>query len=127
MGILLVYDVTDEASFQNIRNWMRHIEDHAADNVNKILLGNKCDLVDKKVVDTKRGEELAQEYGIDFLETSAKSNHNVEEAFYRIARQTKTRLIDSESQNVYDKNQNGPIKFPTSGPDPQQSSKKGCC
>lgn len=36
MGILLVYDVTDEASFNNIRNWMRNIEQHASDNVNKV-------------------------------------------------------------------------------------------
>jgi len=49
MGILLVYDVTDEQSFNNIRNWMRQIQQHAADNVNKVLIGNKCDMLDKKV------------------------------------------------------------------------------
>jgi Ras-related protein Rab-8A len=38
MGILLVYDVTDEASFNNIRNWMRNIEQHASDNVNKVSI-----------------------------------------------------------------------------------------
>ena len=49
MGILLVYDVIDEQSFQNIRNWIRNIEQHAADNVDKILVGNKCDMVSEKV------------------------------------------------------------------------------
>ena len=49
MGILLVYDVTDDKSFANIKNWIRNIEQHASENVNKILIGNKCDLVDKKV------------------------------------------------------------------------------
>ena len=49
MGILLVYDVTDDKSFNNIRNWIRNIEQHASENVNKILIGNKCDLVDKRV------------------------------------------------------------------------------
>lgn len=49
MGILLVYDVTDEKSFGNIRNWIRNIEQHATENVNKMLIGNKCDMVDKKV------------------------------------------------------------------------------
>ncbi|KAL4376875.1 hypothetical protein GQ457_02G038970 [Hibiscus cannabinus] len=44
MGILLVYDVTDESSFNNIRNWIRNIEQHASDNVNKILVGNKADM-----------------------------------------------------------------------------------
>lgn len=49
MGILLVYDVTDERSFNNIRNWLRNVEQHASPNVNKILVGNKCDSEDKRV------------------------------------------------------------------------------
>ena len=44
MGILLVYDVSDEASFANVRNWMRQIDQNAAENVNRILIGNKCDV-----------------------------------------------------------------------------------
>jgi len=95
MGILLTYDVTDENSFQNIRNWMKNIEEYAAENVNKILIGNKCDLVEKKVVDSQKGQQLAANYGIQFLETSAKNNINVEEAFISIARDIKTRMIDS--------------------------------
>eukprot|EP01027_Heterolobosea_sp_BB2_P006111 GEZU01009266.1.p1 GENE.GEZU01009266.1~~GEZU01009266.1.p1 ORF type:complete len:216 (-),score=58.90 GEZU01009266.1:248-895(-) len=95
MGILLTYDVTDEGSFANVRNWMKNIEQHATENVNKILLGNKCDLVEKKMVDSSRGQQLADEYGIKFLETSAKNNINVEEAFFTIARDIKKRLIDS--------------------------------
>ncbi len=63
MGILLVYDVTDEQSFQNIRNWIRNIEQHAADNVDKILIGNKCDMMADKLVETARGQALADEYG----------------------------------------------------------------
>lgn len=50
MGILLVYDVTDESSFNNIRNWIRNIEQHASDNVNKILVGNKADMDESKRV-----------------------------------------------------------------------------
>ncbi|KAE8700854.1 Ras-related protein RAB1BV [Hibiscus syriacus] len=48
MGILLVYDVTDESSFNNIRNWFRNIEQHASDNVNKILVGNEADMDESK-------------------------------------------------------------------------------
>jgi Ras-related protein Rab-8A len=44
MGILLVYDVSDENSFGNVRNWMRQIDQNAAENVNRILIGNKCDV-----------------------------------------------------------------------------------
>jgi Ras-related protein Rab-8A len=103
MGILLTYDVTDENSFQNIRNWMKNIEEYAAENVNKILIGNKCDLVEKKVVDTQKGQQLAASYGIQFLETSAKNNINVEEAFISIARDIKARMIDNGDDHDHPK------------------------
>jgi len=96
MGILLVYDVTDEKSFANMGNWIRNIEQHASENVNKILIGNKCDLVDKRVVDSVRGKALADEYRIKFLETSAKNSINVDEAFISLARDIKKRLIDTQ-------------------------------
>merc|ERR1712023_374956 len=80
MGILLVYDVTDETSFANIRQWVKNIEANAQDNVNKILIGNKCDMTDKKMVTYEQGESLAKEFGIQFFETSAKQNVKVEEA-----------------------------------------------
>merc|ERR1712139_410170 len=96
MGILLVYDVCDESSFNNIRIWVKNIEAHASDGVNRILIGNKCDMTDKKVVDTRRGQELAESYDIKFFETSAKNNINVEQAFYSIARDIKKRLMDAE-------------------------------
>ncbi|KAI3699481.1 hypothetical protein L2E82_43828 [Cichorium intybus] len=70
MGILLVYDVTDESSFNNIRNWIRNIKQHASDNVNKILIGNKADMYEnKRAVPTAKGQALADEYGIKFSET----------------------------------------------------------
>jgi len=99
MGILLVYDVTDEKSFNNIRNWIRNIEQHATESVNKILIGNKCDMVEKKVVDSARGKALADEYTIKFLETSAKNSINVEEAFITLAKDIKKRLIDNQDPN----------------------------
>jgi Ras-related protein Rab-8A len=108
MGILLTYDVTDERSFNSttsnpdIRNWIRNIEQHASEDVNKILIGNKCDILDKKVISKEQGQALADEYGIRFLETSAKSNIGVEEAFFTLARDVKKRLIDS-AQDKNDK------------------------
>jgi len=99
MGILLVYDVTDESSFNNIRNWMRNIEQHAADNVNKILVGNKADMDEsKRAVPTAKGQALADEYGVKFFETSAKTNLNVENVFFTIAREIKQRLAETDSK-----------------------------
>ncbi|KAI8343909.1 rab-type small GTP-binding protein [Chlamydoabsidia padenii] len=96
MGILLVYDVTDERSFGNVRNWFSNIEQHANEGVNKILIGNKCDMEEKRVVTKEQGEALANELGIQFMETSAKANIGVEEAFFDLARDIKKRLIDTQ-------------------------------
>ena len=97
MGILLVYDVTAEESFNNIRVWIKSIAQHATDNVNKILIGNQADLAGQRKVETAKGQALADEYGIKFYETSAKSAQNVEEAFFTIARDIKKRLIDTQT------------------------------
>merc|ERR1711900_138626 len=99
MGILLVYDVTDERSFNNIRTWFSNVEQHATEGVNKILIGNKCDWEDRRVVSTERGQQLADELGIPFLEVSAKSNINVEKAFYSF-RQTSRRESSTQRKQI---------------------------
>ncbi|CAG8785408.1 6385_t:CDS:2, partial [Gigaspora rosea] len=81
----LVYDVTDERSFNNIRNWINLVEQHASEGVNKILIGNKLDWVEKKTITKEQGQALADEFGIKFLEVSAKANINVEEVFFTLA------------------------------------------
>ena len=91
MGILLVYDVNDKTSFQNIRNWMRQIKQHASSNVNSILIANKADLKDR-VISTEEGRALAEEFGIEYFETSAKDDINVDDAFRNIAIQIQKRL-----------------------------------
>lgn len=79
----------------DIRTWFSNVEQHASEGVNKILIGNKCDWEEKRVVSTEQGQALADELGIPFLEVSAKSNLNIEKAFYSLASDIKKRLIDS--------------------------------
>jgi len=93
MGILLIYDITNEKSFQNIRGWMSNIEKHAADGVEKLLVGNKCDMQAEREVSIERGQSLADEFKIGFFEASAKTNLNVTEAFQFITRNAVTKLI----------------------------------
>uniref|UniRef100_A0A914XNS6 Ras-related protein Rab-8A n=1 Tax=Plectus sambesii TaxID=2011161 RepID=A0A914XNS6_9BILA len=91
MGILLVYDITNERSFENIKNWIRNIEEHASSDVERMVLGNKCDVEDRRQVSRERGEQMAIEYGTKFMETSAKANINVEDAFFTLARDIKSK------------------------------------
>lgn len=70
----------------DIRTWHANIEQHASEGVNKILIGNKSDWTDKRAVTEEQGRELASELGIKFMETSAKINEGVEEAFFTLAR-----------------------------------------
>jgi len=91
-GIIVVYDVTDQVSFNNVKQWLQEIDRYACENVNKLLVGNKCDLTTKKVVDFNAAKEFADSLGIPFLETSAKNSTNVEPAFMTMASEIKKRL-----------------------------------
>ena len=77
----------------DIRTWHSNIEQHASEGVNKILIGNKCDWDDKRAVSVQQGRELADEFGLRFLETSAKANEGVEEAFFTLARYVRYHLL----------------------------------
>tara|TARA_B110001452_G_scaffold3592_1_gene3245 strand:+ start:1896 stop:2264 length:369 start_codon:yes stop_codon:yes gene_type:complete len=72
MGILLIYDVTNTKTWSNIRNWVRNIEANAPQTVNKILIGNKCDMTAMRQVTAQQGEQLAREYDMKFFETSVR-------------------------------------------------------
>ncbi|KAF9732063.1 hypothetical protein PMIN01_09992 [Paraphaeosphaeria minitans] len=91
-GICVVYDVTDMDSFNNVKQWLQEIDRYATEGVNKLLVGNKSDMADKKVVEYTVAKEFADSLGIPFLETSAKSATNVEQAFLTMARQIKERM-----------------------------------
>ena len=80
-GILVVYDITDSESFNNLNSWLIEIEKSANKNVYKILIGNKCDLEEKRAVTYQEGKDFADSNGMKFIETSAKTCQQVNEAF----------------------------------------------
>merc|ERR1711860_59008 len=99
-GIIVVYDVTDKESFNNVKYWVQEIEKYAANGVNKVLVGNKCDLSSKKVVSYDEAKELADSLNIEFLETSAKNAHNVEQTFQSMVHEIKERLTSMPQTRI---------------------------
>jgi len=95
MGILLLYDVTNAKSLQNVRNWVRNIEGNAPQTVNKVLVGNKSDMAAQRQVLAAEGQKLADEFGMRFFETSARNNQNVSETFLCLANDVVERLLAS--------------------------------
>ena len=83
-GIIVVYDVTHRESYEHVRDWLKEVEKYANDNTVKLLVGNKSDRRDR-VVTPEEGQALAAELGVPFIETSARSADNVEQAFTRMA------------------------------------------
>ncbi|KAM4524466.1 ras-related protein Rab-26 isoform 1-T1 [Odontesthes bonariensis] len=92
-ALLLLYDATNRASFENIRAWLTEIHEYAQQDVVVMLLGNKADSTHDRVVKREEGERLAKEFGVPFMETSAKSGLNVELAFTAVAKELKHRTM----------------------------------
>ncbi|KAK8766986.1 hypothetical protein V5799_006234 [Amblyomma americanum] len=90
-ALLLLYDVSNKTSFDNTRAWLGEINEYAQDDVVIMLIGNKADIQQDRQVRLEDGERLAREYGVAFMETSAKTGCNVELAFMAVARELKQR------------------------------------
>lgn len=103
---MLAYDVTDLRSFRSITNWVKNVKEHASEDVNMILVGNKCDLSSAREVSIEEAEALAEELHIgEVIETSAYSGLSVDAAFYALARKIKSRLIDAgEDKSAHPQN-----------------------
>ena len=100
-GVVLTYDITNRSSFNDIDTWLVEVEKHASPKINKLLVGNKCDLEGQRQVTYEEGKKKAEELGVKFIETSAKDSINVETAFFTMAGEIKER-IQVESPGVRD-------------------------
>ena len=127
-GIIVVYDVTDRESFKNVENWMKEISRYASENVSKLLVGNKSDIEGKKVVTYDEGKDLADRLGVKFLETSAKTAQNVEQAFLTMASEIKSRVAPASAASpAKAPERRGDRLQPGSGRDVTKPKNSGCC
>ena len=80
-GSLLVYDITNPKSFENLDKWLSDLKTNGDDNISIVLLGNKSDLEEERKITIEQGKEKAQFYKLAFMETSALNGNNIDKAF----------------------------------------------
>lgn len=123
-GIIMVYDTTSSDSFDHVNDWLKEVNRYASEGTCKLLVGNKCDRTADRAVTTEQAKEFADDLGVAFLETSAKTAKNVEEAFLTMAgeliKQREAKLAANGGKEKNDAK--GKVSL-TSG----QKSNSGCC
>jgi Ras-related protein Rab-1A len=90
-GVVLMFDVTSESSFINIKSWLKSIKDMSGDKMSIILVGNKIDDEKNRKITQIEARNLAEENDLKYLETSGKTNINVKETFYTLAKEIMNR------------------------------------
>ncbi|KAK2725416.1 ras-related protein Rab-35-like [Artemia franciscana] len=121
-GVIIVYDVTNGQTFANVKRWLLEI-DQNCDSVCKVLVGNKNDMPERKVVETEDAERFARQMKVPLFETSAKDNKNVEDMFMCITRNVlRMKLEQKTRQSVAEPSDKHKINLR----DAQQKKNK-CC
>ncbi|KAG6479112.1 hypothetical protein ZIOFF_062572 [Zingiber officinale] len=130
-GALLVYDITRRETFNHLASWLEDARQHANANMTIMLIGNKCDLAHRRAVSTEEGEQFAKEHGLIFMEASAKTAQNVEEAFIKTAatiyKKIQDGVFDVSNESYGIKVGYGGVPGPSGGRDVSSSQAGGCC
>ena len=126
-GCFIVYDITNEASFESINTWYEQAVKEAGKEVSIILVGNKCDLESERKISKEKGEEKAREMNASFFETSALSKVNIDDIFKEIVnniyQRTKGQKNDDDDEiEIINENEKAINLTPQQAPE-----KKGCC
>ena len=123
-GVLVVYDITDRESFENLNSWLIEIEKNANKNVYKLLIGNKSDLEEKRKVTFQEGTDFAKSNGMEFIETSAKTASKVQEAFELL---TQKIIKASVSKDTGMSKKEKTVHLSSGASDLSTKQKSGCC
>ena len=116
-GIMLIYDVTRQETFLNVRNWLTQIKENASDKATIFLIGNKCDDIEGRQVATEEGQKVADDYKITFIETSAKNDINIASTFEQLVKQIYQKVGTLELKQVQVTNKLGG----------EEKKEKRCC
>jgi len=118
-GIIMVYDVTSEESFDHVEEWLSEVDRYANENTSKLLVGNKADLIEEKQVTQETAQSFADKLAISFLETSAKTSVNVDNAFLTMAKELIKTKEATNPQGGGDRVELKPVQ--------KQGGSKKCC
>lgn len=97
-GIILIYDITTQRTFENVKNWMSQIKEAASEDVTIFLVGNKVDDAENRKVSEEDGAQTGKDYGLPFYETSAKSNININEVFNALVKEIHTKALNNDNK-----------------------------
>ena len=128
-GIILIYDISNLDSFEHIVNWIKYIQ-NVNDNIPIILVANKCDLYEERIVTQKEGNDLAINYNFTFVETSAKNNINVKTTFVKICEEIITKAemrMNSYDSDIMDDEDDRPYYLRELIPYKDKRKNKKCC
>ena len=114
-GILLIYDITSIQTYENVKNWIAQIREEASPHIVIYIIGNKIDMVEERKIKTEEGQKLANEFHLQFYETSAKTGENVNETFESLVNKIDEVYSQIEANNGANKLSGGKKK------------KNGCC
>ena len=98
-GIILIFDVTNVKSYENIKKWINEIKEEISEKVAIVLIGNKIDNVQERKISKEQGDKLASEIGVKFFETSAKTGEGINESVFFLVK--KIFENDPEVKNKY--------------------------
>ena len=126
-GIIIVYDITNAKSFEDVKKWLRSIEENSGDDVVTVIIGNKSDMESLRSVSIEDAKALAKETKSGFLETSAKNNVNIDEAFILLASAILNKMYQPQPRGGGQTEDLPSRKLSHKSSNRSRKSKGGCC